>query len=122
MLPFFLGTTDTNFMALNYSVNVMMGIRRLLPRRPFVEPGIFTRLKELQILKPLRGKKRCVKQSHGNLNNISVRITSRCTSITRPPYASINNSTLGSTVVNVNKSPSNRTLVPMKKVTTPFSS
>ena len=67
-------------MAYNYCVNTLKGISRTLPRRPFIAEQVFNRIKELNLLKPFRGKGQNVNNNNNTLNSpveIKVRITNR---------------------------------------------
>ena len=65
-------------MALKYTVNMLKGIRRSLPRRPRLEPNTFLKLKHLSILKPLRGRGK-----HHLQHNIPVRVSVRSTDVNK---------------------------------------
>jgi len=65
-------------MALRYSLNFLFKTKTILPKRPFLQPDIFSRLKELDILKPLRGKGKRV-SNFAKPNAIAVRLTNRIT-------------------------------------------
>jgi hypothetical protein len=73
-------------MATSYHFSTLLGIRRLLPRRPWISDTVFQNIKTLGIFKPLRAKKKTLQNGYyGHGNRIPVRMTDRNSGVGEKP-------------------------------------